>query len=1532
MFYKNSDKNNTTKGIRAIAERTFVMLLSFMMMVTAIPFSMYDMDSYAAGTYTNDEDVYEYDPNAHTKVSNKQIPDEYTVLDFINFKTDSEEQDTLPLVDSNAPAGHNTEAYISAFPKGRSMCFAGVYDPDNDDKPSLVIKTSDENNGAGVQLYNELEGVQLYEETYNSDKYTDGQVRSGYRYKVHFFRGTETFKSDGNTKIAEDNFNQYTPDAGEGENNEYYDVADPSVNWTFPLADEGFVTECTGWYEFYRFYYAGELTAEWIAVAKSDGDYGFYDIESRDFFSLKDSNLQTSNITQVADKATVTTAPTGVEQAPDGSMHALCATSGEASTFMEYALGENDTTAPTSGWSKEFPEASAGGDYYVWYRAAAGARASDHEKYYNASEPDVITSKLTRQPNPMTAPANQTLTVPFDTVSQTATITGVSNAEGDVTYSLVSGDIANFSIDGTTLTVNPNTPRGTYTFTVKASTTGNSGYDSADVTFEVTVKVTKKFNPLEVVEAQTGGASSGATAKTVDFTPATSAEGNVTYEIKSQKVQGGEAVDYFSIPTASNPTIQVAADSPAGTYVIEISANAAGNDNYEPGSKVITYTLTIADGKSPTAIIFSSTSDIASKQTVTLSGEDNIGITKYYWGNNSNGTPDKDWNTEGENTEEVSASGTYYLITQDEAGNKSEPASITFYKTTFSVQNGSTTAENVLLDAGSEFELPGIEPSEGYKAPETWSNGLAPGTNYEVTADAELTAVCTEITYVLSYNTQGGSDIASSEALFTAEGKVTTAEPTREGYVFKEWNTSADGKGEKVNANTTWKQANSIDVEYETLYAIWYKKITKPVSAEAVVYDGTEQTIGIASADGLVFGGDYKATNAGTYIATFTLEDEYCWEDGTRAAANVSWTINKAANPITAPDNQTWDDVEYSKNAQTFTLNEFNDAKGNVTYSIASGDSEHFSINNRTLTMKAGTFDGTYELLIKGETPGNENYLSGEASFKVTVTVIKANMHITATPYQALPDGAKHTVAIKSDVAGATVEYGNTTDYGYSMVLTKANQDYNLDEVAESEPGTYPVYYKVTLLGYNDVTGDALIKITDDILPITTITSTNDVAERQTVNIKATDNSSVVKYYFGISENAAPNTTEGIVKGKIEKNLTISEPGTYWFVAEDSTGNKGKTSVTFYETILNVEDGNTMAEKVLTAAGNKFKLPTINANTGYEAPDKWSNGMTPGTEFEPTENTRLEAKCWPEGYTSATFGVTENGHSLIVGTDLAVNFLLDMPSNYRGGTMTFTIEHADQPVVVTGTPTNSGMKFTCGINVNQISDGITWEYKVDGNTATSSGKFSFHDYLVKATNEYKEDLPELADFAEKLKVYGYYAQNYLAAEGKYEVASKHNVIPTPSLEPSTIDFSGYMLTKEGTNENIASGAILQSLVLDTTTSIKLYVPLVNGSEWISGILPEITINGTPIAAGKAVIAYAKSGAGKELVIEIPGVNATKYADEYTVVIDGDYTIKTTALAYANKLKEQTSGYAKKLGAALYDLYQAAKGYRDSRSN
>jgi len=75
-----------------------------------------------------------------------------------------------------------------------------------------------------------------------------------------------------------------------------------------------------------------------------------------------------------------------------------------------------------------------------------------------------------------------------------------------------------------------------------------------------------------------------------------------------------------------------------------------------------------------------------------------------------------------------------------------------------------------------------------------------------------------------------------------------------------------------------------------------YPPIEKPVAATGLTYDGTERT-GVSAGEHYTLGGTYRAKNAGSYVATVTPANGYCWSDGTYDAVSLTWTI--ARRPVT---------------------------------------------------------------------------------------------------------------------------------------------------------------------------------------------------------------------------------------------------------------------------------------------------------------------------------------------------------------------------------------------------------------------------------------------------------------------------------------------------------------------------------------------------------------------------------------------------------------------------------------------------------
>lgn len=82
-------------------------------------------------------------------------------------------------------------------------------------------------------------------------------------------------------------------------------------------------------------------------------------------------------ITLTIPAATVTTVPVANTLKYNGNAQELVSAGAAENGDMEYALGENGTSAPTSGWGTSIPTGTDAKDYYVWYRATNTHGSSD---------------------------------------------------------------------------------------------------------------------------------------------------------------------------------------------------------------------------------------------------------------------------------------------------------------------------------------------------------------------------------------------------------------------------------------------------------------------------------------------------------------------------------------------------------------------------------------------------------------------------------------------------------------------------------------------------------------------------------------------------------------------------------------------------------------------------------------------------------------------------------------------------------------------------------------------------------------------------------------------------------------------------------------------------------------------------------------------------------------------------------------------------------------------------------------------------
>ena len=134
------------------------------------------------------------------------------------------------------------------------------------------------------------------------------------------------------------------------------------------------------------------------------------------------------------------------------------------------------------------------------------------------------------------------------------------------------------------------------------------------------------------------------------------------------------------------------------------------------------------------------------------------------------------------------------------------------------------------------------------------------------------------------------------------------------------------------------------------------KSVAKPTWKSNLTYTGSAQSVSSASywnnynTSYMTISGTTSATNAGTYIATFTPGSNYRWADGTTSAINVNWTINKATGSLSVnPTTVAINGNNYSSGVAV-TITRAGD--GAISYSPTSISGLTLSLSGNTLTIK----------------------------------------------------------------------------------------------------------------------------------------------------------------------------------------------------------------------------------------------------------------------------------------------------------------------------------------------------------------------------------------------------------------------------------------------------------------------------------------------------------------------------------------------------------------------------------------------------
>lgn len=166
---------------------------------------------------------------------------------------------------------------------------------------------------------------------------------------------------------------------------------------------------------------------------------------------------------------------------------------------------------------------------------------------------------------------------------------------------------------------------------------------------------------------------------------------------------------------------------------------------------------------------------------------------------------------------------------------------------------------------------------------------------------------------------------------------------------------------------------------------------------------------------------------------------------------NKNFVAHYEVNELDFNGNETISKI-YSTNSQNVTINEASNGTGNYTYSITEGNTNYFSLDGTTLTIKENTPVAVYTLKIKAQ--DNITNVSKEATFKITITKKKLN---TVTNLSVSPEGiVSFTNSTNADGYLISIDGTNYTQ----VIPGNSTTTYNYLTEIIATSGTRTVYVK----------------------------------------------------------------------------------------------------------------------------------------------------------------------------------------------------------------------------------------------------------------------------------------------------------------------------------------------------------------------------------------------------------------------------------------------------------------------------------------
>lgn len=601
-----------------------------------------------------------------------------------------------------------------------------------------------------------------------------------------------------------------------------------------------------------------------------------------------------------------------------------------------------------------------------------------------------------------------------------------------------------------------------------------------------------KDNPMAIVSVQDNGTEEVVYGNLNDysfsFLAQEDAQGDVTYELVSQKDENNKTVDYFKLVSERDNQIKVDKKINAGTYTLTIRVNAKGNNKYRSSSKDITYLYTVNKAKGKIDKVPAAISNLVyngKPQKLITPGESSTGKMLYKV-------------NDGEYSEkipEATDAGIYTVYFKVEGDENHEDVKEGYLLT--SIGNGKNTSyyRPSYNTNTSGFSLSGLIKNITDSSSITYKPtpvGNKPRRNVEYTYDGNV--------YSNGYNPPAG-------VIMTGVSSGVNAGVYRAIYTPDIAHCWSDGSRDPVMVTLTIKKAQS-SVEFDLpilyyngsyqqlidnadvdggiiryslddriytrsipqavnagTYTIYYKiagdrnhndsdgtvevtinrkPLIIPTSDSVYTFNGLPHFVEIDNLDvkymRVLPGSELSAINAGIYMAEIELRDtnNYEWEDGSDETIKVFWEIEMAPGSIAIKP--TARNLTYNGNDQQLVTAGLS-LTGKMQYKL--GEDGTYSSE-----IPTGMDAGSYVVYYYSQGDMNHEDTDQEA---VTVEIKKADPVIDEYPagLRIKCDGENHEL----------VSEGKTDDGYFEYRLD--NTEWSTTIPQASEEGEYTVYYRV---------------------------------------------------------------------------------------------------------------------------------------------------------------------------------------------------------------------------------------------------------------------------------------------------------------------------------------------------------------------------------------------------------------------------------------------------------------------------------------